>query len=173
VGRFDSRRWWTVLPLIPFTTPHNRGLRRSAFCGELQKAEFERNVIRKRTLAGLKAARARGRVGGGPEKLSVRDKQQIRAAAQRPPKFASRTWRAASGSAWARCTNRWVPWPRRNRFPPWPLDTRTVLRFSKTPWKHANLYGAYSFLDIGDGVDLQELVNLLEAARGRGAAAPD
>ena len=30
-----------------------------------------------------------------------------------------------------------------------------------------NLYGAYSFLDIGDGVDLQELVNLLEAARGR------
>jgi hypothetical protein len=36
-----------------------------------------------------------------------------------------------------------------------------------------NLYGAYSFLDIGDGVDLQELVNLLEAARGRGAAAPD
>jgi hypothetical protein len=33
--------------------------------------------------------------------------------------------------------------------------------------------GAYSFLDIGDGVDLQELVNLLEAARGRGAAAPD
>ena len=81
MGRFDSRRWWTVLPLIPFTTPHNRGFRISAFCGELQKAEFERNVIRKRTLAGLKAARARGRVGGRPEKLSVRDKQQIRAAA--------------------------------------------------------------------------------------------
>jgi hypothetical protein len=32
----------------------------------------------------LKAARARGRVGGRPEKLSVRDKQQIRAVAQRP-----------------------------------------------------------------------------------------
>ena len=99
MGRFDSRRWWTVLPLIPFTTPHNSGFRISAFCGELQKPEFERNVIRKRTLAGLKAARARGRVGGRPEKLS--DKQQIRAAA------------------------------------------------------------------------LQELVNLLEAARGRGAVAPD
>ena len=28
------------------------------------------------------------------------------------------------------------------------------------------------FLDIGDGVDLRE-VNLSEAARGRGAAAPD
>ena len=28
-------------------------------------------------------------------------------------------------------------------------------------------------LHIGDGVDLQELVNLLEAARSGGAAAPD
>mgnify|MGYP006354337889 CR=1 FL=1 len=78
MGRFDSRRWWTVLPLIPFTTPHNRGFPRSAFCGELQKAQFERNVIRKRTLAGLKAARARGRVGGRPEKLSVRDSRSVR-----------------------------------------------------------------------------------------------
>ena len=60
MGRFDSRRWWTVLALIPFTTPHNRALRISAFFGELQKAEFEGNVIRKRMLAGLKAARARG-----------------------------------------------------------------------------------------------------------------
>jgi DNA invertase Pin-like site-specific DNA recombinase len=55
------------------TTPHNRGLRISAFCEELQKAESERNVIRKRTLPGLKAARARGRVGGRSENLSVRD----------------------------------------------------------------------------------------------------
>ena len=59
--------------------PHISVLRGTA------KAEFEGNVIRKRTLAGLKAARARGRVGGRPEKLSVRDKQQIRAAAQRTP----------------------------------------------------------------------------------------
>ena len=78
MGRFDSRRWWTVLPLIPFTTPHNRGFRISVFCGELQKAEFERNVIRKRTLAGLFR----------PEKLSVRDKQQIRAGSK-TPKFTS------------------------------------------------------------------------------------
>ena len=35
--------------------------------------------IRKRTLAGLKATRVRDRDGGRPEKLSVRDKQQIRA----------------------------------------------------------------------------------------------
>jgi DNA invertase Pin-like site-specific DNA recombinase len=34
-------------------------------------AEFERTVIRERTKAGLSAARARGRVGGRPPKLSV------------------------------------------------------------------------------------------------------
>lgn len=33
-------------------------------------AEFERNIIRERTLAGLKAARARGRTGGRRPKLS-------------------------------------------------------------------------------------------------------
>ncbi|MCP4415213.1 MAG: recombinase family protein, partial [Chloroflexi bacterium] len=32
-------------------------------------AEFERNLIRERTLAGLRAARARGVVGGRPRKL--------------------------------------------------------------------------------------------------------
>jgi hypothetical protein len=48
-----------------------------------------------------------------------------------------------------------------------------IKRANPASWKHVNLYGAYSFLDIGDGVDLRELVNLLEAARGRGAAAPD
>ncbi|HEY1248131.1 MAG TPA: recombinase family protein [Nitrososphaera sp.] len=33
-------------------------------------AEFERDIIRERTLAGLQAARARGRVGGKPKALS-------------------------------------------------------------------------------------------------------
>lgn len=33
-------------------------------------AEFERDLIRERTLAGLAAARARGRLGGAPKKLS-------------------------------------------------------------------------------------------------------
>ncbi len=37
-------------------------------------AQFERNLIRERTLAGLKAARARGRKGGGRYKL---DEKQI------------------------------------------------------------------------------------------------
>jgi len=42
--------WFSALvdhsDLIPFTTPHNRSLCISAFCGGLQKAEFEHNVIR-------------------------------------------------------------------------------------------------------------------------------
>lgn len=35
-------------------------------------AEFERELIRERTLAGLAAARARGRNGGRPRKLDAR-----------------------------------------------------------------------------------------------------
>ncbi len=37
-------------------------------------AEFERNLIRERTQAGLKAARARGRHGGRPKKLTDKEK---------------------------------------------------------------------------------------------------
>ena len=33
-------------------------------------AEFERNLIKERTRAGLEAARARGRKGGGPKRLN-------------------------------------------------------------------------------------------------------
>lgn len=36
-------------------------------------AEFERNLIKERTHAGLKSARARGRIGGRPAKLSGKD----------------------------------------------------------------------------------------------------
>jgi DNA invertase Pin-like site-specific DNA recombinase len=35
-------------------------------------AEFERNLIRERTIAGLRAAQARGRVGGRPRKLDAK-----------------------------------------------------------------------------------------------------
>ena len=35
-------------------------------------AEFEREIIRERTLAGLKSSRARGRKGGSPHKLDQR-----------------------------------------------------------------------------------------------------
>jgi len=39
-------------------------------------AEFERNLIRERTQAGLQAARARGRMGGRPKSLT-QDKQAL------------------------------------------------------------------------------------------------
>ncbi|SFH58697.1 Site-specific DNA recombinase [Nitrosospira sp. Nsp14] len=42
-------------------------------------AEFERGVIRERTTAGLRAARERGRVGGRPPSLSVKDLQAAKA----------------------------------------------------------------------------------------------
>jgi len=41
-------------------------------------AQFEREIIRDRTVAGLTAARARGRVGGRPFKLSVEQRRQAR-----------------------------------------------------------------------------------------------
>lgn len=40
-------------------------------------AEFERELIRERTLAGLVAARARGRIGGRPRKLNHEQRQVI------------------------------------------------------------------------------------------------
>lgn len=42
-------------------------------------AEFERNLIRERTLAGLTAARVRGRVGGRKPKLSEKQIREIKA----------------------------------------------------------------------------------------------
>jgi DNA invertase Pin-like site-specific DNA recombinase len=41
-------------------------------------AQFEREIIRDRTVAGLTAARARGRVGGRPFKLSAEQRRQAR-----------------------------------------------------------------------------------------------
>ena len=47
------------------------------------------------------------------------------------------------------------------------VGSTPIKRANPASWKHVNLYGAYGFLDIGNGVDLRELVNLSEAARGR------
>ncbi len=41
-------------------------------------SEFERQIIKERTIAGLAAARARGRTGGRPSKLTEKDKREIR-----------------------------------------------------------------------------------------------
>jgi len=40
-------------------------------------AEFERNLIRERTLAGLKAVRARGRIGGRPKALDTSETELL------------------------------------------------------------------------------------------------
>ena len=47
-------------------------------------AEFERNIIRERTQAGLSAARARGRVGGRKPLLNEKQKREIRALLKDP-----------------------------------------------------------------------------------------
>lgn len=47
-------------------------------------AEFERNLIRERTQAGLAAARARGRKGGRKPSLSAAQKREIRALLRDP-----------------------------------------------------------------------------------------
>jgi len=47
-------------------------------------AEFERNLIRERTEAGRAAARARGRLGGRPEKLEKKEEEMIKTLATRP-----------------------------------------------------------------------------------------
>ena len=49
-------------------------------------AEFERTMIRERTTAGLEAARARGRKGGRPPKLS-KDKLRIAKTLLRDPEL--------------------------------------------------------------------------------------
>jgi len=41
-------------------------------------SEFERNLIKERTRAGLEAARARGRQGGRPEKLTNEQKELVK-----------------------------------------------------------------------------------------------
>jgi DNA invertase Pin-like site-specific DNA recombinase len=41
-------------------------------------AEFERELIKERTQAGIISARARGRMGGRPQKLKESEKQMIR-----------------------------------------------------------------------------------------------
>lgn len=45
-------------------------------------SEFERNLIRERTMAGLKAARARGKNGGRPAKLTGKDLTMAKALMQ-------------------------------------------------------------------------------------------
>ncbi len=52
-------------------------------------AEFERDIIRERTKAGLEAARARGRVGGRPKALDDKQIQLARQLMSNPSNSAS------------------------------------------------------------------------------------
>jgi hypothetical protein len=61
----------------------------SAFCGELQNAEFERAMLRERTKAGLDAAREEGRIGGRRPKLSPQQQAKIRKMVTRGDKTAA------------------------------------------------------------------------------------
>jgi DNA invertase Pin-like site-specific DNA recombinase len=58
--------------MITFTWFRQRGKLIFHIFGAL--AEFERNLIRERTQAGLSAARARGRKGGRPKALNTNNK---------------------------------------------------------------------------------------------------
>ena len=68
INKFDDQKvgFLSITENIDTTTPTGKLIYHifGAF------SEFERNLIRERTQAGLKAARARGRLGGRPTKLS-------------------------------------------------------------------------------------------------------
>ena len=63
-------------PVLPRCSPYRTPLIFHIF-GAL--AEFERDIIRERTQAGLTAARARGRLGGRPKALTGRKVEMARA----------------------------------------------------------------------------------------------
>lgn len=74
VALLDSKRIGLRSLQEPIDTSSSSGKLIFHIFGAL--AEFERNLIRERTHAGLEAARARGRSGGRPKKLS-KDKENL------------------------------------------------------------------------------------------------
>ena len=82
-------------------------------------AELERTLIRERTKAGLRSARAQGRIGGNPA-LRAGDREAIRklrmardetySASSRPRPMAGCRWCAATGRPWPGMT--WPGWSR-------------------------------------------------------------
>jgi DNA invertase Pin-like site-specific DNA recombinase len=56
-------------------------------------AEFERNLIRERTQAGLTAARARGRIGGRPNTLTARQRTIAQSLYDNPKNSIAEIWR--------------------------------------------------------------------------------
>jgi len=100
-------------------------------------AEFERNVIRERTLAGLKAARARGRLG---------------------TRLLANCVIYSNASILSELLER-----KESRNDLEQVDQ--IKRISPVSWKHVNFYGEYTFRDIDADIDIQQIVDQLEAAR--------
>ena len=76
VGDFQNKGIGFVSIQEGFDTTTNGGKLGFHIFGAL--ADFERELIRERTKAGLNAARARGRVGGRKEKLSTKQTKTLR-----------------------------------------------------------------------------------------------
>jgi len=70
-------------------------------------AEFERNLIRERTRAGLDAARARGRLGGRKEELDEKQVREIRAMLRVPWVKVSDVAKRYEASRSINCKARW------------------------------------------------------------------
>jgi hypothetical protein len=88
VKRFKSPRcgltfssMWSVTPAVLGRGRFEKRSTDSAWGTIVKRSDrrgrFERNLIRERTVAGLKAARARGRTGGRPSKLSAKEIKTI------------------------------------------------------------------------------------------------
>ena len=74
-------------------------------------AEFERGVIRERTLAGLQAARARGRTGGRPPALKAKDLAAAKAILKGPENHRGRDRRRLPPPPSTATCPGLVPWP--------------------------------------------------------------
>ncbi|PPB80721.1 DNA invertase Pin-like site-specific DNA recombinase [Albidovulum inexpectatum] len=133
--RLERRGAWFRSLSDPIDTASAQGLFTLQVLGAA--AEFERALIRERTLAGLEAARARGRVGGNP-RLKAREPQAI-----------AQLRRARDESYFNRITDEaesWVPELRRMRPDlPWQDVVRAInarLPDGARKWTQARLIRA-------------------------------
>jgi DNA invertase Pin-like site-specific DNA recombinase len=96
---------WLRPGLNPRTNSQS-ATRRTQIFGAL--AEFERNLIRERTQAGLSAARARGRIGGRPKALTGKQ-LAIAQSLYDDPKNSIAKFAGCSRSTKSRCTGLSTP----------------------------------------------------------------
>ena len=73
-----------------FVRSRSIALSNSAFCGELQNAEFETNLRRERQLEGIAAAKARGVYKGRKRSIDETGVRQLRSQGLGPTEIARR-----------------------------------------------------------------------------------